>query len=93
MPLACAHSIARAWAGLGETGTPFVNFDGVDSVGRYRIALHAPRATAAPPCDVRSLATAIGARLEEHGEAVKVGRLPPGVLVDGVTLAKAACRA
>lgn len=79
---------ARAWTALGGMDAPFVNFDSVDSVGRYRIALHAPRASAAPPWNVRSLAMAIGARLEERGEAVKVGRLPPGVLVDGVVLAK-----
>jgi hypothetical protein len=79
---------ARAWVAATGSSVPFVNFDGVDSIGRYRIAMHEASGPRSAAFDgPRMLASAIAARLEEQGQAVKVGRLPPGVLVDGVVLA------
>jgi hypothetical protein len=79
---------ARAWIAAGAETAPFVNFDGVDSVGRHRMAPHGAPGAGTTAGDARELATAIAAELQHHGEAVKIGRLPPGVLVDGVVLAK-----
>jgi len=80
---------ARVWIGAVGTSASFVNFDGVDSIGRYRIAMHGGRgSTTAPAGARRALSAAIAAELEERGEEVKVGSLPPGILVDGVVLAK-----
>lgn len=72
---------ARAWASGGRQGS-FVNFDGVDSRGRYRVMQHRAAASTGVTRDTigGAIAGALGAEIRG---------LPPGVLVDGVVLARA----
>lgn len=71
---------ARAWASAGVEGEAFVNFDGLDHVGVFRLAAHGPGGVAMR----RSLAEA----LRRDGWPVAERGLPPGVMVDGVVLAR-----
>lgn len=76
---------ARAWAATTGRSGPFINFDGIDSRGAYRVMLHA-----APTNRHRSKRLAVSlTRGLEAGGGVRVGRLPTGILVDGVVLARA----
>ncbi len=77
---------ARAWAAAGKARGAFINFDGVDSRGRYRIQRHRPQGGAHPHEKVsRELERAFG----ERGLDAVVARLPFGVFVDGAVLAGA----
>lgn len=72
---------ARAWvATMPRSEAAFVNFDGLDDRGSYRVMPHAGHAAS-------SLARVIAAELGGQGGVV-VQRLPPGVLVDGIVLAR-----
>ncbi len=77
---------ARVWSDGTARATPFVNFDGIDSRGAYRLTVHSARAV---PDAARALANAVAAELRAGGHVVRTGWLPPGVLVDGVVLAGA----
>ena len=80
---------ARTWIGSGRTEAAFVNFDGVDSTGHYRIVVHRARgSTETARLSPQEFASGIAVELRERGTQAKVGRLPPGVLVDGVVLAR-----
>lgn len=80
---------ARAWASRGAVGGWFVNFDGLDDRGAYRVMRHVPRrATDADVRAARELSAGLASALGEHGVAVVEGPLPPGVLVDGLALAQ-----
>jgi len=75
---------AREWVKKGWRGTPFVNFDGVDGRGRYRIWLHQGAAPGVARTLARRLRHVLGA-----GEARIARRLNFGMFVDGSILAKA----
>jgi hypothetical protein len=77
---------ARVWSSGVLRAVPFVNFDGIDSRGAYRVMVHR---AGADPAVGQALAEGIAAELCEARRPVRVGRLPPGVLVDGVVLARA----
>lgn len=77
---------ARVWSAGALRAAPFVNFDGIDSRGAYRVMVHRAGRDRDPG---RALAEGIAAELRAAGQPVRVGRLPPGVLVDGVVLARA----
>lgn len=80
---------ARAWVGTQPRGPYFVNFDGLDDRGAYRIMRHSSRRDAAADRDAdRWLATAVADVLRSARMRVVVSALPPGVLVDGLALAK-----
>ncbi len=76
---------ARAWVRLPRPGEWFVNFDGLDARGRFRIMEHRGRGRA------RNHVTAVAEPVEQAmlaADLTPVRRpLPPGVLVDGVALA------
>ncbi len=79
---------AKAWVSQREVTGMFINFDGVDGRGRYRVMTHrvSGSAVTGPSSDVEgSLVKALMAARAE----VATSRLPPGVLVDGVVLARA----
>lgn len=71
---------ARAWARERRRGHAFINVDGLDDRGPFRVMPHKGG---------RALAQAVAQALREQGAPVRVARLPPGVLVDGVVLARA----
>ncbi len=73
---------ARAWVRTRPPHALFINIDGVDSRGRFHVMRH--RGSGA-----RRVADAVTAALRARGAPVRVGRLPPGVLVDGAVLAGA----
>jgi hypothetical protein len=79
---------AKAWVGAHPAEGMFINFDGVDARGRYRVMTHAvPSAVGGDRSAVigNSLVKALAA----VGVEAQLANLPPGVLVDGVVLAKA----
>jgi hypothetical protein len=80
---------ADAWTSqYGETGM-FVNFDSLDSRGRYRVMTHRTRAQDEMSDRGEEIANALTSQLTSLGQGVVCRSLPPGVLVDGVTLARA----
>jgi hypothetical protein len=78
---------ARIWAATGPPGAMFINVDGVDARGPHRVMTHRSRGggLASPSRIARALACG----LHRPGRRVREGRLPPGVLVDGIVLARA----
>lgn len=74
---------ARAWVRTSRAAGLFVNFDGVDARGAYRVMRHGGGVAGRP------LADALADELRRTGSPVRVGPLPPGVLVDGTILARA----
>jgi hypothetical protein len=62
-----------------------INFDTIDEAGRLFIVSHDPRGTAS--------AAALAARLGSLGLTVRTRRLPLGILVDSLPLARAGARA
>lgn len=78
---------ARVWTADVRRREPFVNIDGIDGRGVVRIMVH----RGAP--EQRRTATQLAERLRDGlragGSQVRLGSLPPGVLVDGVVLAAA----
>lgn len=80
---------ALAWIGTQPRGRYFVNFDGLDDRGAYRVMRHPSRHDAADPRGGgRQLATALGDMLRSARTRTIVASLPPGVLVDGLVLAR-----
>jgi hypothetical protein len=81
---------ARAWALHGPRTGAFVNFDGLDSRGRYRVQVHSPAAGAGKSLpSARDVARAVAAALDDEGHDVVVRPLPLGTFVDGAVLARA----
>jgi len=80
---------AKAWVGAHVAEGMFINFDGVDARGRYRVMTHA--VTRGVEGDRSSVLVGISLvrALAAAGADARLANLPPGVLVDGVTLAKA----
>jgi hypothetical protein len=80
---------ARAWVTATRRNGVFVNFDGVDSRGSYRIMSHARhrRGEGRERTSV-AIATAVVRALRQRGQRARLTALPPGVLVDGVVLAQ-----
>jgi hypothetical protein len=78
---------ARAWTESHRAAGCFINFDGIDSRGPHRIALHAPRGVQGTAAS-RDVGQRIQARLHARGHRVTMRNLPPGVFVDGVVLAR-----
>jgi hypothetical protein len=78
---------ARVWTADAQRSEPFVNIDGIDARGAVRIMVHRgdreQRRTAA------LLAEQLRRGCADGETAVRIGSLPPGVLVDGVVLAAA----
>ncbi len=79
---------AKAWATAHGANGIFINFDGVDGRGIYRVTTH-PTPGAAGGRQSAELGAALVRRLQAAGADAKLGSLPPGILVDGVVLAKA----
>ncbi|UCF39785.1 MAG: M20/M25/M40 family metallo-hydrolase [Gemmatimonadota bacterium] len=81
---------ARDWVARCEPVGAFINFDGLDSRGAYRIQVH-PTAPGGGKSPVPSagMAQAVAAALEEEGDDVVVRPLPLGTFVDGAVLAGA----
>lgn len=87
---------ARAWVAQRPAPAVFVNFDGLDSRGPFRVFPHRgpyggrgggkARTVSTVPT---ALISAVALALAETGARVRTGRLPPGVLVDGMVLARA----
>ena len=69
------------------TEEPFVNIDGVDARGPVRLWAH--RGDAEQRKQAVALAGELLDAFSRNKELAKVGSLPPGVLVDGVVLARA----
>ncbi|MFQ6045660.1 MAG: M28 family peptidase [Gemmatimonadales bacterium] len=76
---------ARAWASSANASWTFVNFDGIDDRGRFIVVPHVPRGPGGRRS--RDLVEKLVAGLRAKGAPAAVGRLPPGVLVDGTVLA------
>ncbi len=80
---------ARTWAAATQRTGVFVNFDGVDSRGSYRIMPHAPsRGVGGGNGRSAVMAATVLAALRQRGQPARVTALLPGVLVDGVVLAR-----
>jgi hypothetical protein len=77
---------ARVWVTEASRNAAFVNFDGIDSRGVFRVMVHGStmgRARATAMTDL------VAEALRGEGQPVLIGRLPPGVFVDGAVLARA----
>jgi acetylornithine deacetylase/succinyl-diaminopimelate desuccinylase-like protein len=79
---------AREWVAGGRAHGGFVNFDGLDSRGKYRITTHGGSRAASGDRNAQ-VAAALAAALGEAGGEVARRGLPAGVLVDGVILQRA----
>ena len=80
---------ARAWVRVRPAHGLFVNFDGIDSRGAYRVMEHRPRPGTSSEPSASRVATELVGVLHEWGHSALRRRLPVGVLVDGVVLAGA----
>jgi hypothetical protein len=78
---------ARVWVASGVSGGEFINFDGIDSCGSYRLTIHGRPGTAVRERSA-AISRAIAGELAQSGEVVGRFGLPPGVLVDGVVLGR-----
>ncbi|UCG85127.1 MAG: M28 family peptidase [Gemmatimonadota bacterium] len=78
---------ARAWVAAGRAQGDFINFDGLDSCGKYRITRHGRRGGATGDRSAKVAVALAVALAEARGELARRG-LPAGVLVDGVVLQK-----
>jgi hypothetical protein len=79
---------ARAWGHAEQRHAAFVNFDGIDGCGRFRVMAHPARGRGEDGGTAARLAAGVARALEDHGFPAVRGPLPPGVLVDGVVLAR-----
>jgi hypothetical protein len=81
---------ARLWVAQQQPAGAFVNFDGLDSRGRYRVQLHpAVGGVGTSPLSAPDVARAVTAALGDEGHDVVVRPLPLGTFVDGAVLARA----
>ncbi|NIN09893.1 MAG: M20/M25/M40 family metallo-hydrolase [Gemmatimonadales bacterium] len=80
---------ARSWAASGDAIGAFINFDGIDSRGRYRLQRHAAAREAEPVPSSHAIVRAVAAALSAEGRPVVVRPLPLGTFVDGAVLAQA----
>lgn len=79
---------AKAWVGAHAVEGTFVNFDGVDARGRYRVMTHAVPGRGGFDHS-REIGESLVKALAATGAEARLVSLPPGVLVDGVVLARA----
>lgn len=75
---------ARAWVAEQQAVGSFVNIDSIDGRGAFRVAVHGTAAG--------ELGRRVADELRAAGWSASLGALPPGVLVDGVVLARADMR-
>jgi hypothetical protein len=81
---------ARLWVAQQQPAGAFVNFDGLDSRGRYRVQVHRPVGGAGTsPLSATDVARAVAAALGDEGHDAAVRPLPLGTFVDGAVLARA----
>ncbi len=81
---------ARAWVAHTPRSGAFVNFDGLDSRGRYRVQVHSPAVEGGESSpSARDVAHAVAAGLGDEGHDAAVRPLPFGTFVDGAVLARA----
>ncbi len=78
---------ARAWVQDRSPDARFINFDGLDAAGRYRIMEH--RRPGRSRQANASLSDSVAAAFADAGLLAIRRPLPPGVLVDGVILGAA----
>ncbi len=78
---------ARVWTADARREEAFVNVDGVDARGAVRLMVH--RGGAEQRRQAGALAGELLRSFSRGGERATMGSLPPGVLVDGVVLARA----
>ncbi len=78
---------ARVWTADARREVPFVNIDGIDARGIVRLMVH--RGGAEQRRKAQVLAGELLVGFSRGGERARVAALPPGVLVDGVVLARA----
>lgn len=78
---------ARVWSNTADPDSRFINFDGIDSRGALRVVIHLPARGHGSGSAGHHLASTIHAQLAALGYSIR-RRLPPGVLVDGVALAR-----
>jgi Zn-dependent M28 family amino/carboxypeptidase len=78
---------ARVWAAAGGSQGRFINFDGIDSLGSYRVMVHGQRQSRGD--ESRRIGEAVANELSAAGAEVVTRGLPPGILVDGVALSRA----
>jgi hypothetical protein len=80
---------ARLWVAQQPPVGAFVNFDGLDSRGRYRVQVHPPAGAGTSPLSAPDVARAVAAALGDEGHDAVVRPLPLGTFVDGAVLAGA----
>lgn len=85
---------ARAWCAVRDGGGLFVNFDGLDSRGRYHVTDHTSSRSVSDRAAYDKLKSTLIAELRQPATGSRqpaVGRspLPLGVFVDGSVLARA----
>ena len=80
---------AAAWTSQYGGKGMFLNFDSLDSRGSYRVMIHRTRAQDETSGRGREIANALASQLASLGQTVICRSLPPGILVDGVVLARA----
>jgi hypothetical protein len=80
---------AAAWTSQYGGEGMFVNFDSLDSRGSYRVTIHRARAQDEMSGRGQEIANALTSQLTSLGQRVVCRSLPPGILVDGVALARA----
>ncbi len=80
---------AAAWTSQHGGKGMFINFDGLDSRGSYRLMIHRVRAQGDLSGHSHEIVNALASQLRNMGQGVVCRRLPPGILVDGVALARA----
>ena len=80
---------ARAWVEGGAPGGVFVNFDGVDGRGAYRLTAHRARGAPAGSLTDSDVRSALTDAFAAAGAGVAPGNLPIGTFVDGMVLGRA----
>ncbi len=80
---------ARAWVEQGGPGGAFVNFDGVDGRGAFRLTPHRARGASGSPLTERAVRGALTDAFAAAGARVARGNLPIGTFVDGMVLGRA----
>jgi len=79
---------AREWGHAEQRHAAFINFDGIDTAGRFRVMVHRAQGAGDHGPAASRLAAALTKVLRDGGYPTVQGPLPPGVLVDGVVLAR-----
>jgi hypothetical protein len=79
---------ASVWTNAHQPTGMFINFDGIDSRGTHRLMTHAPRVSKMLAAEGQRIVEKLRARINARGYAVIVRPLPPGILEDGIVLAR-----